>query len=90
MIMRIFKKKNSRNLINYVLFLHVPLSYIPTLTVEGVPTKVVDSVTRAKCLDGYTCLLESTNMVMYRLQVTLNYFPAVLGITSIVASDSTS
>ncbi|KAJ9172887.1 hypothetical protein P3X46_016081 [Hevea brasiliensis] len=48
-------------------------SYIPTLTVEGVPTKVVDSVTRAKCLDGYTCLLESTNMYKFgdRLQSLL-------------------
>ncbi|XP_050228059.1 nibrin homolog [Mercurialis annua] len=47
--------------------------YIPTLTVEGVPVKVVDSVTRANCLKGYTCLLESSNMYKFgkRLQAML-------------------
>ncbi|KAJ6752573.1 hypothetical protein OIU85_002938 [Salix viminalis] len=37
-------------------------SYIPTLTVEGVSVKVAASGTRAKCLEGFTCLLESINM----------------------------
>ncbi|KAH8486229.1 hypothetical protein H0E87_025302 [Populus deltoides] len=38
-------------------------SYMPTLTVEGVSVKVAASGTRAKCLEGFTCLLESINMV---------------------------
>ncbi|EEF36478.1 Nibrin, putative [Ricinus communis] len=48
-------------------------SYVPTLTVEGVPVKVVDSVTRANCLKGYTFLLESLNMYKFgdRLQAML-------------------
>ncbi|XP_052303552.1 nibrin homolog isoform X2 [Populus trichocarpa] len=41
-------------------------SYIPTLTVEGVSVKVAASGTRAKCLEGFTCLLESINMYKFK------------------------
>lgn len=41
-------------------------SYIPTMTVEGVSVKVAASGTRAKCLEGFTCLLESINMYKFK------------------------
>ncbi|KAF9668401.1 hypothetical protein SADUNF_Sadunf15G0124900 [Salix dunnii] len=41
-------------------------SYIPTLTVEGVSVKVAASGTRAKCLEGFTCLLESINTYKFK------------------------
>ncbi|KAG5223108.1 nijmegen breakage syndrome protein [Salix suchowensis] len=41
-------------------------SYIPTLTVEGVSVKVAASGTRAKCLEGFTCLLETRNMYKFK------------------------
>ncbi|CAN1758867.1 Nibrin homolog [Linum perenne] len=37
-------------------------SNIPTLTVEGASVQLVDSITRSKCLDGYTTILDSKQM----------------------------
>ena len=56
------------------LFLRFSISYIPTMTMEGVLVKVVDSVTRANCLKGYTFLLESTNMVIFALRVNFRRY----------------
>ncbi|CAK7337349.1 unnamed protein product [Dovyalis caffra] len=41
-------------------------SYIPTLTVEGESVKVAAPETRAKCLEGFTCLLESITMYKFK------------------------
>ncbi|KAJ4838552.1 hypothetical protein Tsubulata_024636 [Turnera subulata] len=41
-------------------------SYMPTLTFEGVPVKIGDLTTRAKCLEGYTCLLQSIDEYKFR------------------------
>ncbi|GMY24558.1 nijmegen breakage syndrome 1 protein isoform X1 [Fagus crenata] len=41
-------------------------SYAPILTVEGVSIKVADPKSRENCLEGYTFLLESTNMYKFR------------------------
>lgn len=40
------------------------------MTVEGVSVKVAESGTRAKCLEGFTCLLESINMVINWIWLT--------------------
>ncbi|CAN1228800.1 Nibrin homolog [Linum perenne] len=37
-------------------------SNIPTLTVEGASVQLVDSITRSKCLDGYTTILDLKQM----------------------------
>ncbi|XP_075647373.1 nibrin homolog [Castanea sativa] len=41
-------------------------SYAPMLTVEGESIKVADPKSRENCLEGYTFLLEETNMYKFR------------------------
>lgn len=41
------------------------ISYAPMLTVEGESIKVADPKSRENCLEGYTFLLEETNMVIF-------------------------
>lgn len=44
-------------------------SYAPMLTVEGESIKVADPKSRENCLEGYTFLLEETNMYKFRDQL---------------------
>ncbi|CAN0913904.1 Nibrin homolog [Linum grandiflorum] len=40
-------------------------SNMPTLTVEGASVQLVDSITRSKCLEGYTTILDSKQMYQF-------------------------